>query len=146
MKKTIAKRKRDFAALEKRRRAGMALLAKGIYQAEVSRIIGVSRMTVLRWERLRAANTVDGWKCRRLGRPPLSPAKTQPGFNTAIKKGTGSSEVLKNLEKLLHIEKVLKRESGVHVPPVQLLQLLKEHGWECLSEKSLEADEEAGIS
>ncbi len=63
---------RDLGALEQRRRKGMALLAKGFSQAEVARIVGVSRMSVLRWERLRKVKRHAAWKRRRLGRPPQS--------------------------------------------------------------------------
>jgi transposase len=68
--KTEAQYRRDFCALEKRRREGMELLAQGVSQAEVARIVGVSRMSVMRWERLRVAKRSAAWARRRLGRPP----------------------------------------------------------------------------
>jgi len=68
--KSCAKYRRDFAVLEARRRQGMTLLAKGLAQAEVARAVGVSRMTVMRWERLRTMKPRVAWKRRRLGRPP----------------------------------------------------------------------------
>lgn len=68
---STAKYRRDFAAMEARRRQGMSLLAKGIVQAEVARVVGVSRMTVMRWERLRTMKPRVAWKRRRLGRPPV---------------------------------------------------------------------------
>jgi len=63
------KYRRDLRGMEKRRRKGMALLAKGFTQAEVARIVGVCRMSVLRWERLRKTNPDTAWKRRKLGRP-----------------------------------------------------------------------------
>ena len=39
--------------LERRRRRGARLLATGHPQAQVARQVGVSRQTVMRWERLR---------------------------------------------------------------------------------------------
>jgi len=68
--KSVTKYRRDFVALEARRRQGMALLAEGLVQAEVARAVGVSRMTVMRWERLRTKKPRVAWKRRRLGRPP----------------------------------------------------------------------------
>jgi len=61
--------RRDLGALEQRRRKGMTLLAKGIAQAEVARMVGVSRMSVLRWERLKNVKRSAAWKRRKLGRP-----------------------------------------------------------------------------
>ena len=122
------KRVRDFEALEKRRRTGMTLLAKGVYQAEVARMVGVSRMTVLRWERLRTEKTRAAWKRRRLGRPPMS-MRTHPRWFALASKRVASSRtpVFKNMESLLRVVKVVNRESGVLIPPAQLLRLLKGH-------------------
>jgi len=64
--------RRDFGALEQRRRKGMTLLAKGFAQAEVARMVGVCRMSVLRWERLKNVKRYAAWKRRKLGRPPKS--------------------------------------------------------------------------
>ena len=61
--------RRDLDAMEERRRKGMALLAKGFSQAEVARMVGVTRMSVLRWERLRNVKRNAAWKRGKLGRP-----------------------------------------------------------------------------
>jgi len=68
--KTETQYRRDFLALEQRRREAMTLLAQGVPQAEVARRVGVSRMSVMRWERLRTAKRRAAWARRRLGRPP----------------------------------------------------------------------------
>lgn len=67
--KTETQYRRDFSALEQRRREGMALLAQGISQAEVARVVEVSRMSVMRWERLRLKKHEGAWQRRSLGRP-----------------------------------------------------------------------------
>jgi transposase len=64
--------RRDLGAMEERRRKGMILLAKGFSQSEVARMVGVSRMSVLRWERLKNVTRNAAWKRRKLGRPPKS--------------------------------------------------------------------------
>ena len=69
--------RRDFVALEQRRREGMALLAQGVSQAEAARIVGVSRMSVMRWERLRLKKRKGAWARRRLGRPPKRKVRDQ---------------------------------------------------------------------
>jgi transposase len=71
VEKESIKYRRDFAVLEARRRQGMTLLAKGFAQAEVARAVGVSRMTVMRWARLRTTKPRAAWKRRRLVRPPV---------------------------------------------------------------------------
>jgi len=68
--KTEAQYRRDLVGMEQRRREGMLLLARGVPQAEVARRVGVSRMSVMRWERLRTAKRRAAWARRRLGRPP----------------------------------------------------------------------------
>ena len=68
--KTETQYRRDLVGMEQRRREGMLLLARGIPQAEVARRVGVSRMSVMRWERLRMKKRRTAWARRRLGRPP----------------------------------------------------------------------------
>jgi len=69
-RKVEVKYRRDLHAMEERRRKGMTLLAKGFSQSEVARMVGVSRMSVLRWERLKNVKRNAAWKRRKLGRPP----------------------------------------------------------------------------
>lgn len=103
--KTEKKRVRDFESLEKRRRKGMALLAKGVFQAEVARMVGVSRMTVMRWERLRTEKTRAAWKCRRLGRPPKSARMHSSWFAPTAKPGAPSLALFfKEMDRLLYVE------------------------------------------
>ena len=125
---TGEKRVRDFEALEKRRRKGMALLSKGFTQAEVARVLGVSRMTVMRWGRLQREKGRLAWKGRRLGRPPKS-LQTHPKLFAPADKldALSCAPFFKNMESLYYVVKVVERESGVLISPVQLVQLLKEN-------------------
>jgi len=43
--------KRDFIALERRRRQAARLLSQGVSQAEVARQVGAHRQSVSRWAR-----------------------------------------------------------------------------------------------
>jgi len=128
---TIKKTIRDFNALEQRRRAGMALLAKGVYQSEVSRLVGVSRQTVMRWDRLRTETARCAWKRRRLGRPPMSRRLQVRGKRDHL----SLDHFLHDRERLHCIRKMVKRECGVHIPVAKLERLLKEHGWPCMCER-----------
>ena len=71
-RKDEVKYRRDLHAMEERRRKGMTLLARGFSQSEVARMVGVSRMSVMRWERLKNVKRNAAWKRRKLGRPPKS--------------------------------------------------------------------------
>ena len=56
--------------LERRRRRGARLLAAGHPQAEVARQVGVSRQTVMRWERLRQQGGLEALRrAEHFGRP-----------------------------------------------------------------------------
>ncbi len=62
--------RRDFDALSDRRREAMTLLDEGMSQSDVARELSVSRQTVSRWAKLKAAYPDDEpWRKRPLGRP-----------------------------------------------------------------------------
>ena len=65
--------------LERRRRRGARLLAAGESQAEVARRVGVSRQTVMRWERARQEGGMEALRrAPHFGRPErLSAAQRQ---------------------------------------------------------------------
>ena len=66
--------KRDFKALETRRRRGMRMLARGVSQAEVARQCEVSRQPAMTWVRMRAEDP-QAWRRRALGRPGVLDAR-----------------------------------------------------------------------
>lgn len=53
---------------ENRRLKGFRLLKKGVKQAEIARLLGISRQTVHSWKKVLEKN-VYGWKSKSLGRP-----------------------------------------------------------------------------
>lgn len=63
--------RRNFDQLERRRRLGMKLLARGVMQAEVARQCHVSETTVFRWKEAITKKGPSAWKRGRLGRPPI---------------------------------------------------------------------------
>lgn len=145
--KVGTKRNRDFAALEKRRREGMGLLAKGVPQAEVARIVGVSRTTVLRWERLRTEKRGAAWKQRRLGRPPkVTEAHLRKLSDRAEAGRAGARFPERPLDAAARVAQVLERECGASVHPSHLWRVRRDLGWSCrsvLGGKAAERDEEA---
>lgn len=65
---TTKQYKRDLDGMEARRRKGMRMLALGVEQAEVARLLQVSRQTASTWAR-RLAEDPQAWRRRTLGRP-----------------------------------------------------------------------------
>jgi transposase len=122
------KTKRDLAALEERRRKGMALLKKGLSQAEVARAVGVSRMTVMRWERLRTVKAKGAWKRRKLGRPSKRGRRQQQRHVSDLNRCDQSNEFIVNLSSLQQLAQVLEREHQVNVQPLHLWQTLMDMG------------------
>lgn len=128
---TQLKTKRDFAALEKRRREGMRMLAKGIPQAAVAREMGVSRTTALRWDRTRKGRRGSAWKRGVLGRPTKITATHLKRLTVILQRGAQAHGFLNDLWTLPRIAQVWERECGVHVHPAHLWKVLRHLGWSC---------------
>ncbi len=115
--------------MEKRRRKGMTLLTKGYSQAEVARTLGVSRMSVMRWERLLMQMGDVAWKRRKLGRPPNINESHLRKISSAVQqldKAHGSSADLNTLPR---VAQVLEREFHVRMNPLHLRRVLTDMGW-----------------
>jgi transposase len=65
---TVKYKRDDLNALERRRRKGMRMLARGLPQAEVARALQVSRQTASNWARA-SAEDAQSWRRKPLGRP-----------------------------------------------------------------------------
>ena len=74
--------RRDLKELERRRRKGMRMLARGVAQAEVARTLEVSRQTTSSWAKKLAADP-QAWRRKPLGRPG--------GLDAAQKKQLGKA-------------------------------------------------------
>lgn len=137
--------KRDFGAMEERRREGMRLLSKGMAQAEVARQLGVSRTTALRWDRARTGKRGAAWRKRPLGRPPKLTDEHLRRLPALLKRGAQAFGFLNDLWTLPRIAAVLERECGVRVHPSHLWRVLGKLGWSCQRPcgKAVERDEEA---
>ena len=74
--------RRDFKELELRRRKGMRMLARGVAQAEVARVLEVSRQTTSSWAK-RLVEEPQAWRRKPLGRPGgLGASSTTPTSRT----------------------------------------------------------------
>ena len=123
------KTKRDLKAMEQRRRQGMQLLAKGLPQAEVARRCGVSRTSVLRWQRQRKTKRGAAWKRRPLGRPSKLSAGQKSQLKKALLQGAQAHGFLNDLWTLPRIAELIHRQSGVRLHPGHVWRLLGQLGW-----------------
>jgi transposase len=139
------KTSRDFVALEARRREGMRQLGRGMAQADVARQLGVSRPTVLRWNRMRQRQKGGAWKRHRLGRPPKITVAHLDRLALVLKQGAQAHGFLNDLWTLPRIAQVLEQACGVRTHPSHLWKVLVRLGWSCQRPggKAEERDEKA---
>jgi transposase len=123
------KRKRDLCALEKRRRKGMTLLTKGYSQAEVARTLGVSRTSVMRWERLLTQMSGVAWKRRKLGRPPKINESHLRKISSAVHQLDQAHGSSADFNMLPRVAQVLERKFHVRMNPLHLWRVLRDMGW-----------------
>lgn len=122
------KHKRDFKELERRRRNGMQLLARGVPQAEVAREVGVSRQTVSVWERARRKGG-QAWRRGELGRPGGMTAAEQTELSKLLVSGALSCGFPTELWTLRRVAQLIEREFGRRYSTVHVWRILKALGF-----------------
>lgn len=116
--------------LERRRRRAARLLAAGIQQSEVARRVGVSRQSVLRWERVRQQRGVDGLKRpARCGRPPKLSEAQGKELVAALKQGALAAGFSTELWTLPRVGQLIKERFGVSLVESSVWRVLGELGW-----------------
>jgi transposase len=140
-------KQRDFKGMEKRRFRAFALLEKGFSQAEVARRSGVSRQSVLRWNRQR----LDGGKqalsaAGRAGRKPrLNPGQERELIEILLA-GPEAADFPTPIWTLERVAKVIRRRFKIPYHSTSALRLLRDRlGWSCQKPvgRALERNEEA---
>lgn len=120
--------KRDFEALEERRREGMRLLARGVKQADIARRLEVSRQTVSSWAKARAADP-KAWRNKALGRPGgLTDAERQR-LSRLLLDGAIAAGFPTELWTLKRVVAMIEREFGRSYSTVHAWRLLKALGF-----------------
>jgi transposase len=120
--------KRDLKALELRRRKGMGMLARGVAQAEVARVLEVSRQTVSNWERARQADP-QAWRRRPLGKPGGMGAAERTRLSKALVAGAVASGFPTELWTLARVAALLEVQFGRVYSLVHVWRLLRELGF-----------------
>lgn len=122
--------KRDFVAMEQRRREAARLLRKGVSQAEVARHTGVSRQSVSRWA---AALEQDGLRglrrAGRAGRKPRLDDRQRQQLARLIKAGPEAAGFPTGLWTVPRVAQLIERRFGVSYGPTRVWQLLRELGF-----------------
>jgi len=128
--------KRDLDSMEQRRRKGMRLLARGIPQAKVARLCGVSRVSVHRWARHRLAAKRGAWKRRMLGRRPKLSAIQRRALERALVRGAQANGFPNDRWTLPRVATLIQNKYRVKIHPGHAWRLLSRLGWSFQSHNS----------
>lgn len=120
--------RRDLKELERRRRKGMRLLARGVAQADVARALEVSRQTTSSWARKLAADA-QAWRRRPLGRPAGLDAAQKGQLGQALLAGAVANDFPTELWTLARVAKLIERDFGVAYSTVNVWRILRELGF-----------------
>lgn len=138
--------RRDFAALERRRRKAARLLRKGMHQSAVAREVGVSPESVRRWREAMATQGPKGLRgAGRAGRKPkLSPEQLRV-VGQGLKRGAEALGYESPMWTAARVADLIERECGVRYHPGHVWKILRELGWSCQrpTGRALERDEAA---
>ena len=140
------RQRRDFDALERRRRRAARLFAKGVPQAEVARRLKVSRQSVSRWHQAWREQGQEALvDAGRAGRPPRLTAEQKKRVESELRKGPGAHGYATELWTLARVAEVIERITGVRYHPGHVWRLLRELGWsrQRPARRAVERDEEA---
>lgn len=132
MEKRKVHARRDFAVLEDRRMRASALFRQGKSQAEVARILQVSRQSTSSWFALWKKYGRRGLReAGRAGRKPKLDPINLKRLERALLRGPqtyGYSNALWTLERIAH---VVERLFHVHYHPGHVWKILRQLGWSC---------------
>jgi transposase len=140
----MAKQRRDFIELEKRRLRAARLLERGFAQAEVARQVGVHRQSVSRWALALRAQGLPGLKkadCA--GRKPRLNAEDLAQLEAGLAAGPlacGYPTALWTSQRVAHL---IKEQTGVIYHPDHVGRILPMWRWSCQRPvgRALERDE-----
>lgn len=116
--------------LEQRRLRGARLLAAGESQAEVARRVGVSRQTVMRWDRVREKGGVEALRRpRQFGRPERLSVEQRAELVQILKAGALAAGFGTELWTVPRIGQLINQRFGVSMVSTSVWRLLGRLGW-----------------
>jgi transposase len=143
--KRKARARRDFQALEQRRREAAELFAKGVRQAEVARRLKVSRQSVSRWFAAWQEHGVSGLAgAGRAGRRSRLSDEQRTLLDAELRRGPTEHGYATELWTLVRVAEVIEKTTGVRYHPGHVWRLLGELGWtrQRPARRAVERDEE----
>jgi transposase len=124
--------RRDFDALEQRRREAATLLRQGVRPADVARRLGVTRQSVSRWHAtVREHGRAGLRRAKRAGRPPTLTAADLKRVERALKAGPEAQGYATGLWTLARVGTLIEAECGVRYSKPWVWHLLRRLGWSC---------------
>lgn len=124
------KPRRDFEAMEKRRRRAAQMFKKGATQADVARELSVSRQSVSRWYQDWLAGGAKGLRgAGRAGRLPRLDKSQLKKVDRELKKGPLAHGFPTDMWTLARVGTVIEAVTGVAYHPGHVWKLLRELGW-----------------
>lgn len=136
--------RRDFVALERRRREAAELLRQGVHQAEVARRVGAHRQSVSRWaEQLRQGGLRALKRAARAGRKARLRLEDLRRIERGLKRGPEALGYESGLWTSARVAHLIESECGVQYHPGQAWRILRQLGWSCQRPvgRALERDE-----
>ena len=114
--------------LEARRRRGMKMLMRGVSQAEVARVLDVSRQTTSRWAKM-LADAPCSWRAGQRGRPSGLTDKQLHRLDRLVRgrtpRGCGYQE---HHWSVALIADLVEREFGIRYSAANVRRVLRERG------------------
>ncbi len=122
--------RRDFAGLERRRMRAVRLFAQGETQAEVARLLGVSRTTAMRWARALKHEGKQGLRAAgRAGRKPRLSTEQLKDAEAVLFKGPVAFGYPTAFWTLPRVAEVIERVTGIRYHPGHVWRVLRKLGW-----------------
>jgi transposase len=122
--------RRDFDALEKRRREAIRLWASGLNQSEVARRLRVVRQTVVRWvAEYRKRGEAALQKAGRAGRKPLLKEQDRERLEELLKRGPEALGYETPLWTCPRVAHLIEQEFGVRYHEGHVWKVLVSLGW-----------------
>ena len=145
--KTKSRERRDFEGLEKRRKDAARMFKAGTRQAEVARVLGVSRQSVSRWYKDWEKAGIKALKAAgRAGRKSKIDIHELNKIDIALRKGARANGFNTDLWTLRRVAKVIEQITGVRYHQGHVWRILRDSmGWSLQrpAKKAKERNEEA---
>jgi transposase len=141
--------RRDFDAMERRRKRAAQLFRQGMTQAEVVRELEVSRQSVSRWHAAWLAGGTEALKgAGRAGRLPQLDHGDLRWIERRLAKGPLANGYPTDKWTIQRVTEVIEAETGVRYHPGHVWRILHQMGWsrQRAARRAVEPDDEAIIS